>query len=237
MKTIAIILAGGSGKRMGLHLPKQFALINNKPVIAYTLEDFQRNVHIDEINVVCLEGWKQKLVDICKQYKITKLKNVVSGGKTSLESIKLGVDSLKSQAKENDIIVIHDGIRPLVDDEVLDDVIQKAKEYGNAVTALPYNEQLFISKDGIKTDTYIPRKELVRVSTPQAYVYINLYEAFVWAQKENKLLEENAYINTLMSDIGTSLYLAKGSERNIKLTTKQDLRLFEFYLKEGKTYE
>ena len=169
----ALIIAGGSGNRMGQDIPKQFINVYDKPVLIYTLESFQRHPMVDAIDVVCLDGWHDVLRAYANQFNITKLQDVVSGGKSAQESIRNGVYHLETKAKADDIIIIHDGIRPLVDDTVLTDVIQKACQYGNGVTSLPYNEQIFIVNPDDETTTreYIPRETLRRVSTPQAYQF------------------------------------------------------------------
>ena len=166
---IAIVIAGGSGNRMGQNIPKQFINVYDKPVIIYTLEGFQRHPMIDAIEVVCIDGWHDVLWAYAHQFNITKLKWVVNGGNTAQESIRNGVYNLEGKAAEDDIIIIHDGIRPLVDDTVLTDVIQKANEFGNGVTSLPYNEQIFVvnADDVNTTKQYIPRETLRRVSTPR----------------------------------------------------------------------
>ena len=228
---IAIIIAGGSGKRMGQSIPKQFIHINDKPVIIYTLEGFQRHPQIDAIEVVCLEGWHEVLWAYAKQFGITKLKWVVSGGATGQESIRNGVFNLEGKASEEDTIIIHDGIRPLVDESVLSDVIRKCHEYGNAVTSLPYNEQIFTTEDGTSTTQYIPRETLRRVSTPQAYRFGKLDWAYHEAFEKKIGIFGSSYANTMMVELGERLYFAAGSEKNIKLTTQDDLELFKAYLK------
>jgi 2-C-methyl-D-erythritol 4-phosphate cytidylyltransferase len=120
---IAIIIAGGSGKRMGQDIPKQFINVYDKPVLVYTLESFERHPQIDAIEVVCIDGWHDVLRAYAKQFNITKLQWIVSGGETGQESIRNGVYNLEGKANDDDIIVIHDGIRPLVDDSVLTDVL------------------------------------------------------------------------------------------------------------------
>ncbi|MDE5872374.1 MAG: 2-C-methyl-D-erythritol 4-phosphate cytidylyltransferase, partial [Lachnospiraceae bacterium] len=133
---IAVIIAGGSGSRMGQDIPKQFINVYDKPVIVYTLESFERHDLVDAIEVVCIDGWHDILWAYAKQFNITKLKWVVSGGDSAQESIRNGVYNLKDKCDGSDNIIIHDGIRPLVDDEVLNDVIDKCNEYGNGVTSL-----------------------------------------------------------------------------------------------------
>jgi 2-C-methyl-D-erythritol 4-phosphate cytidylyltransferase len=124
----ALIIAGGSGNRMGQDIPKQFINVYDKPVLIYTLESFQRHPMVDAIEVVCLDGWHEVLWAYARQFNITKLQAVVAGGNSAQESIRNGVYDLESKDSDDDIIIIHDGIRPLVDDTVLTDVIQKAMQ-------------------------------------------------------------------------------------------------------------
>ena len=228
---IAVIIASGTGQRMGNSIPKQFIHVNNKPIIIYTLEAFEKHPNIDAIEVVCLEGWHEILKAYAKQYNITKLKWIISGGKTGQESIRNGVFNLEEICSENDMIIIHDGIRPLVDENVLSDVLVKCNQYGNGVTSLPYNEQIFIKEDENVTKEYIPREQLRRVQTPQAYKFGKLLWAYNKAFKENIGISGSSYTNTMMVDLGEKLYFAIGSEKNIKLTTKEDLEIFEGLLK------
>ena len=231
---IAIVIAGGSGSRMGQDIPKQFINVYDKPVLIYTLEGFQKHPQIDAIEVVCLEGWHDVLWAYAKQFGITKLKWVVSGGKTGQESIRNGVFHLEGKCADEDIVIIHDGIRPLIEEAVLTDVIVKAQQYGNAVTSLPYNEQIFVIDDEISTVRYIPRETLRRVSTPQAYRFGLLDWGYHEAFSKNIGIFGSAYTNTMMADLGVRLYFAAGSDKNIKLTTKDDLELFKAYLKSDK---
>lgn len=230
----AIIMAGGAGARMGQDIPKQFINVYDKPVLLYTLESFQRHPMIDAIEVVCLEGWKDILWAYAKQFNIDKLKWVVSGGETGQESIRNGVFNLEGKVSPEEIVVIHDGIRPLVDDMVLTDVIRKALQYGNAVTALPYNEQIFVIDDDISTVKFIPRETIRRVATPQAYRFDLLDEKYHEAFERQVGIAGSHYTNTMMVELGVRLYFAAGSDKNIKLTTKDDLELFKAYLKAEK---
>ena len=234
MNTIALIIAGGSGARMGQDIPKQFINVYDKPVLIYTLESFQRHPQINAIEVVCIDGWHDVVWAYAKQFNITKLKWIVSGGNSGQESIRNGVFYLEGKCSNNDIIVIHDGIRPLVDETVLTDVIVKCGQYGNAVTSMPYNEQIFVASDDISTIQYIPRETVRRVSTPQAYKYGKLDWAYHKAFEEEIGIYGSAYTNTMMVDLGERLYFAAGSDKNIKLTTKDDLELFKAYLKSDK---
>ncbi|MCR4711611.1 MAG: 2-C-methyl-D-erythritol 4-phosphate cytidylyltransferase [Clostridia bacterium] len=231
---IAIIIAGGSGSRMGQDIPKQFINVYDKPVLIYTLEGFQKHPGIDAIEVVCLDGWQEVLWAYAKQFGIDKLKWVVTGGKTGQESIRNGVYALEGKAADDDIIVVHDGIRPLVDETVLTDVIRKAQQYGNAVTAMPYNEQIFVADNEISTVSFIPRETIRRVSTPQAYRFDLLDSKYHEAFEKEIGIYGSHYANTMMVELGVRLYFAAGSDKNIKLTTKDDLELFKAYLKSDK---
>ncbi len=228
---IAIIIAGGSGQRVGQDIPKQFINVYDKPILIYTLEGFQKHPQIDEIGLVCLEGWHDVVRAYAKQFNIDKLKWIVSGGETAQESIREGVYSLEGKCHDDDTVIIHDGIRPLVEDSVLSDVIMKCERYGNAVTALPYNEQIFVADDEVSTVQYIPRESLRRVSTPQAYKYGRLNKAYHEAFEKEIGIYGSSYTNTMMVELGERLYFANGSDKNIKITTRDDLELFKAYLK------
>lgn len=231
---VAVIIAGGSGHRMGQDIPKQFINVYDKPVIIYTLEGFQKHPQIDAIEVVCIDGWHDVLKAYAKQFGITKLKWVVNGGQTGQESIRNGVYNLEDVLNKDDMVIIHDGIRPLVDDAVLTDVILKCSRYGNAVTSMPYNEQIFVIDDEISTVKYIPRETLRRVSTPQAYKFGRLDSAYHEAFEKGIGIYGSSYTNTMMVELGERLYFAAGSDKNIKLTTKDDLEMFKAYLKSDK---
>ncbi len=232
--TTAIIIAGGSGARMGQDIPKQFINVYDKPVLIYTLEGFQKHPMIDAIEVVCLDGWHDILRAYARQFNIDKMKWIVSGGKTGQESIRNGVYHLEGKAADDDIIVIHDGIRPLVDETALTDVIRKAQEHGNAVTSMPYNEQIFVADDEMSTVKYIPRETIRRVATPQAYRFDLLDEKYHEAYEKEIGIYGSHYTNTMMVELGVRLYFAAGSDKNIKLTTKDDLEMFKAYLKSDK---
>lgn len=236
MSNIAIIIAGGSGSRMGQDIPKQFINVYDKPILIYTLESFQRHPQVDAIEVVCIEGWHDILWAYAKQFNINKLKWIISGGKTGQESIRNGVFFLEGKAKSDDNIIIHDGIRPLVESSVLTDVICKCEKYGNAVTSMPYNEQIFVvsTEDETTTTKFIPRETLRRVSTPQAYKFDLVDKKYHEAYEREIGIYGSHYTNTMMVELGVTLHFAAGSDKNIKLTTKDDLEMFKAYLKTDK---
>lgn len=231
---IAVVIAGGSGTRMGYEIPKQFINVYDKPILFYTLDAFQQHPMVDAIELVCLGGWEMVASAYAKQFNITKLKWIVTGGNSGQESIRNGVYNLEGICAPTDTVIIHDGIRPLVDESVLNDVIIKCEQYGNAVTSMPYNEQIFIKDDEYTTTRYIPRETLMRVATPQAYRFDLLDEKYHEAFEKEIGIYGSSYTNTMMVELGVRLYFAAGSDKNIKLTTKGDLDLFKAYLKADK---
>ena len=227
---IALIIAGGTGKRTQQEIPKQFINIFDKPLLIYTLEGFQKHPEIDEIELVCLNGWKEVAMAYARQYNISKLQHIIDGGETGQESIRNGVYDLYEHKKGNDIVIIHDGIRPVIDTAVVSDCIRVCKKNGNAVSSLPYNEQIFKTEDGTTTAEYIPREKLRRVQTPQAYVLETLYQSYKKAFKDEVGIFGSSYTNTMMVELGETLYFAAGSDKNIKITTSDDIELFKALL-------
>lgn len=227
---VAIIIAGGVGSRMKADVPKQFIEINGKHVLAYTIESFQKHPLIDAIEVVSLGGWEDIVLSYKEKYSFTKLRWVTLGGETGQESIRNGVNHLIGSIGDDDNVIIHDGIRPLVDDDVLYDLIDKCDKFGNAVTSMPYNEQIFLIDDEISTIKYIPRETLMRVATPQCYKFHLLKDKYREAFERKIGISGSSYTNTMMVDLGVRLFFAKGSDRNIKLTTPGDLEIFKAML-------
>lgn len=215
---------------MGFETPKQFLEVDGKPVLAYTLESFQRHKDIDAIEVVCIDGWQDRVRGYVTKYGMTKLQWIATGGGSAQESIRNGLSFLEDKCSQDDIVIVHDGIRPLVDEFVLSDVIQVCRLHGNAVTAMPYNEQIFVASDSDSTMAYVPRETIRRVSTPQAYRYGELSDAYRRAFETGVGIGPSSYANTMMVDLGHRLWFAAGSDKNIKLTTKDDLELFKGYL-------
>lgn len=225
---IAIILAGGSGSRTAQDIPKQFINIYEKPLIIYTLENFEKHPDIDGILVVCLDGWHEVLKAYATQYKITKLKWIIQGGKDGQESTQKGIEALKDVCRQEDIILVHDSIRPFIIDEVITDAITVCKKYGSGLSAIRCQETIVRTKNGILGEEDIHRSEIMRVQTPQAYIYGDAVLAYEEAEKRG--ITGEVYINTLMIHLGRKVYFSKGSERNIKITTAEDIEVFKALL-------
>lgn len=168
MANIALLIAGGSGNRMHQDIPKQFITVNERPVIIYTLEAFEKHPEIDGIAVVCIEGWEQVLRAYARQFNITKLQYVVPGGKNGQDSIRNGVYELRQHYSDNDIVLIHDAIRPMVSADIITDCIHVANEHGNAITVIPCAEAMMETEDGIVSVGSYPRDRLKRTQTPSS---------------------------------------------------------------------
>lgn len=229
---VAIVIAGGVGKRMGHQVPKQFLNVNDKPIIIHTLDAFQQHPQIDAIEVVCLEGWEGVLEAYAKQYGISKLRWITQGGNSGQESIRNGINNLSSELNDDDYVLIHDGVRPIVDSDVISDVIRVTKEHGCGVSSMPYYEQIFLTdpNDATSTLEFIPRDQIRRVSTPQGYNYTLVRDKYEEAFSRGIGIGPNDYTNTMMVQLGVRLYFAAGSDRNIKLTTPENLEYFRAHL-------
>ena len=227
---IAVVIASGVGQRTGNQIPKQFISVFDKPIIIYTLEKFQNASNIDAIEVVCLKGWEEILKSYARQYGIAKLKWITPGGKSAQESIYYGLRNLDKECKEDDVVIIHDGIRPMLDGDILSSCIEVCKEKGNGIPALPVYEQVFKIQDEESTREYIPREELRILQTPQAYHFGEILAAYKEALERNVGNYASSYANTMMTELGKTLYFSKGSTKNIKITTKDDIEIFKAML-------
>ncbi len=228
---VALLTAAGSGTRMHQDIPKQFIHVDNKPVIIYTLEAFQAHPSIDAIVVVTLESWSAVLWAYAKQFNITKLKWVIPGGQTGQESIKKGLDLLKSELSDEDVVMIHDGNRPLVSSEIISDSLATFSRYGSAVAAIPCTEVVFETDDGLSSMVSTPRERLRRTQTPHTYRLGELYAAHEEALRRG--ITNTAASCMLMKELGRMTYFSKGSEENLKITTLDDLKIFKALLHMG----
>lgn len=221
---IALIIAGGSGHRMNQDIPKQFINIDNRPLIIYTLEAFQKHPSIDAIIVSCLKGWSEILKAYAKQFNITKLIDVLDGGENGQVSIRNGVNALRENFDKEDIVLVHDAIRPMVSQDIISDCIRQCKVHGSAIAAVPCNTAMLTTEDRESTTEYYDRDRLMSSQTPQAFSLGKL----VWAHEEAlKRGITNAVAScTMMIELGEKLYFSIGSEKNIKITTTDDIEIF-----------
>ena len=228
MANIALLIAGGSGSRMHQDIPKQFLTVNECPVIVYTLEAFERHPEIDVIAVVCIEGWELVLWAYSKQFNITKLKYVVPGGENGQASIRNGVYELEKNFGKDDIVLIHDAIRPMVSAEIISDCIRVVTQYGNAITVIPCAEAMMQTKDGVVSVGSYPRDNLKRTQTPQGFRIGKICDLHRRALKAG--ITNSVASCTLMIEMGEQVYFSAGSEKNIKLTTIDDIDIFKALL-------
>lgn len=233
MSTIALIIAGGVGARMGQDIPKQFINVYDKPVIVYTMEAFQNHPAIDAIEVVCLDDWQGALKAYAKQFGIAKLENVVSGGKNGQDSIRNGLyDIAKRHSGDEDIVLIHDAIRPMVSREIITDNIRVCRENGNAITVIPCTAAMLKTFDGSSTTDQVPRDNLKITQTPQAFFVKDIVEAHKEALRRG--ITNSVASCTMYIELGRKLYMSQGSEKNLKLTTTEDIEIFKALLKAKK---
>jgi len=226
---IALIIAGGKGERSKQDIPKQFLTIEEKPVIIYTLEAFQQHPSIDSILVVCLEGWHDVLRAYARQYNISKLKWIVNGGITGHDSIHNGLVELKKHCANDDVVLVHDANRPLVSQDIISDGLSVYSKYGSAVAAIPCTEVVFKTLDGNLLDEEIPRDLLRRAQTPQIFSLGKLWWAHEEAEKRNILHPVTSC--SLLKILGEQLHFSLGSEKNVRITTMEDIDIIRALLK------
>lgn len=225
---IALIIAGGVGQRMNMSTPKQFIEVNSKPIIIYTLEAFQNNKNIDEIAVVCLESWVDELKKWAKQYEITKLTSIVTGGSTGMESLRNGMLTLKSKYKDDDIIVIHDAVRPLISQKIINDNIAGVKKNGTAITCIPSNSALLYSEDKQTSHKVVDRDLIANTQTPQSLYLKKFVEIHNEALRRG--IKDTVATCTLLIELGNEVHLVDGDEMNFKITTAEHIDLLKAYL-------
>lgn len=227
---IGLILAAGKSVRMKSEYPKQFMEIFEKPIIVYTLETFQNHPEIDAILVVCLDGWHEKLREYALKYQFTKLKWIVSGGETGQDSIMMGVKELEKHCSPDDIVVLHDANRPMVSPEIISDCIAVCRKYGSGVSSNPVIAALAISEDKIKTNEIMQywKKPIMTMLKPEAYPLSKM--TWVYHEANKRGITNTISYCTLLVDLGEEVYFALGSEKNIKITTPDDVDIFKALL-------
>ena len=223
----ALIFAGGTGQRMNSKSrPKQFLEIHVKPIIDYTIEWFQKNKEVDEIVVVCLEEWIKYLEELVNKYSLTKVKQIVKGGNTSQKSIFNGLKVVYENSKnpKEDIVLIHDGVRPLISDKLIIENIESVKKYGSAITITDAKETI-VNIDELNTIDNISNRSVCRIAkAPQSFFVDDIYKAHLKILDEG--IEDVVDSATLMNRYGYKLYTVEGPHENIKITTPIDYYVF-----------
>lgn len=224
MSNIVLLTAAGIGSRTHQFIPKQFLSVKDKPIILYTMEKFQNHPEIDKIAIVCLKGWEDYVNCYAKQFNITKLKYIVAGGNSGYESIQNGLNAIKKEASDDDIVLIHDGNRPGVSNETISDCISVSKEKGSAITCIPTNEVVYNTEH--TTPQILNRDYIIRTQTPHGAQLKYMLEIYDRAKKENIPSIVVAFCS-LLSEFKQEINFVKGSEKNFKITYKDDIDLFK----------
>lgn len=225
---IGLIIAGGTGNRMGQDIPKQFLNVNDKPIIVYTMERFQQNDDIDVIAVVCIDGWQVMLQAYANQFGIAKLKHIIPGGINGQSSIRNGIEELVKHYKRDDIVLVHDAIRPMVSGKIISECVDTVKKYGNAIVTVPCQEAMLETEDSLTTNKSYPRENLKRTQTPQGFYLGDIADAHKEALEKG--ITNSVASCTLMVELGKTVYFSQGSEKNVKLTTVDDIEIFKALL-------
>ena len=232
---IGLLIAGGSGNRMGQDIPKQFMHVDGAPIIIWTLKAFEQHPDIEAIAVVCLRGWETVLQSYANQFCIKKLKWIFPGGDTGFESIHNGIYGLKEAGcDDEDMVLIHDGVRPLLSQEIISSNIAICKAYGYAITGIQCREAILESHDGFTTKTSIPRDMLIRTQTPQTFRLGNIITAHEHAKVKGitNTVSSCTLIAELEEDI--EMHIVPGSEKNIKITSVEDLEMIKALMNTSK---
>lgn len=226
----AMILAGGTGSRVGLDRPKQFVEILGKPVIAYTIEIYEKCEEIDTIQVVCHKERKEYLKEIVRLYNFTKVKWIVDGGETYQQSVMNGIDNLKNYISADDMVMIHYGAAPFTSQQIINDAIEVCRKHGNSVSCTPCY-QLMGTKDDDKISTkWVDRDKYIQIACPQSFKFDYLLSVYERADEKNLIADTEPHTTSLMYALGDTIYQSYSDQTNIKITTKEDLYMFEGYV-------
>lgn len=226
---VPIILAGGVGSRVGADRPKQFIEILGKPVLVYTMELFQNHPEIDAIEVVCIKSHIDYLKGLVEEYGLTKVKWITEGGADFQHSVINGVNNLKGELKDDDIVLVHYGASPFTTPDIISDAIKVAKEHGNSSPAIS-SPLLLGSNDGDRSLNWIDRDKVMILNTPQGFKFSYVTQLFDEAIEKDLIDKVEPHTTTLMYLMDREIYLSKSNQLNIKITTKEDLDLFRGYV-------
>lgn len=224
MSNIAIIFAGGTGKRMNTRSkPKQFLELHSKPILVYTLEVFNNHPEIDGIVLVILEDWISYCKELVKKFRLNKVKAVIAGGETALQSQRNGLNKAAELFGDDTVVLIHDGVRPLVDEETISRNIESVKVHGTGITVTPAIETITVKTDTGEIGQIIERSKVEMARAPQSFYLRDILDAHKKAEAEGKDFIDSA---SMMQYYGHALYTVEGSPENIKITTPNDFYIF-----------
>lgn len=220
----ALIFAGGTGQRMNSRSkPKQFLEMHGKPIIIYTLEHFELHQNIDNIVIVCLKDWIDELKGMLKRYGITKVIRIVPGGETGHDSIYYGLEAMKDIAGDDDIVLIHDGVRPLITSELIDRNIEMVKNCGNAITSEPTRESIVMSIDGEKIYDVPQRRQMYVAKAPQSFRFGKILKLYEKAHEEQVKSIDSAHLCSLYDE---PMNIVLSTKNNMKITDPADYYMY-----------
>lgn len=230
---VAIILAGGVGSRVGADVPKQFIKVQGKPIVVYTTEIYQSHPEVDAIEVVCHASYMDYMQQLVEEYHLTKVQWITNGGETFLDSLRNGICFLESKIQTDDTIMVHYAAAPFTSQATLTDSIRVCREKGNAVSGIPCF-QLMGTRDGDHSDKWVDRDTFIQITCPYSFRYGFVQDLYREAEQRQLLDKVEPHTTTLMQYMGYPLYLSQGDQTNIKITTKEDLLLFEGWVNVNK---
>ncbi|MBQ7928812.1 MAG: 2-C-methyl-D-erythritol 4-phosphate cytidylyltransferase [Methanobrevibacter sp.] len=232
---VPIILAGGVGSRVGADIPKQFIKVLGKPILVYTIEAFQNHPEIDAIEVVCIKSHMDYLKELVDEYNLDKVKWITEGGVDFQHSVINGVNNLKGVLDDDDIVLVHYGASPFVQEDIITDAIRVCREKGNSSPAMS-SPLLVGTNDGDKSTEWIDRDKIVIFNAPQCFKFSYVTQLFDEAIEKDLIDKVEPHTTTLMYLMGREIYFSKSSQINIKITNKEDIELFKGYVL-AKNYE
>ena len=232
----AIILAGGVGSRVGKDVPKQFVSVLGKPILAHTLDIYQRNMQVDGIEIVCHAEWIEYTKNIIEKYNYDKVKWIVKGGENFQKSVINGVNNLKKYIDNEDIVMLHYAAAPFTSQRIIDDNIKVCRIYGNAIACTPCYQLMGTNDSNNTSIRWVDRDKFIQIACPQSFKFDYLDNIYKRAKENNILDVVEPHTTSLMYKLGDVVYQSYSDQTNIKITTKEDIELFEGYVLRQKKY-
>ena len=223
----AMILAGGTGSRVGADRPKQFIEISGKPILAYTIEIYQNHPAVDAIQVVCHKDWIDYLKSVIQKNGLTKVKWIVNGGEDFQGSVINGINSLKGKCGNEDILIVHYGASPFTDARIIDDAIRVCKIHSMSVSCTPCYQLLGSNDPDGESKSWIDRDKIVQIACPQCFKFVYITDIYKRAEEKGLLKKTEPHTTSLMYALGDTVYQSYGNQTNIKITTNDDIDLFK----------
>jgi len=227
---VGCILAGGVGRRVGAQEPKQFYKVFGKPIIVYTMERFNNCPDVDIFDVVCVTSYIDEVNKLAEHYNINKLRKVIEGGSSFGESLRNGVYAFEDYCDVDDVFMMHMAVAPLVPDDVISDLVRVCMKHGNAFSAEPSYKCMCEKTGDFFSDKYLDRELIYGLNTPQAIRYGKILDLYKQAERDLYDLNTHTHMSTLLLDMNERLYFSMSSPLNIKITTMEDVELFEAYI-------